>query len=510
MRIPLWVRLFFTFAALSVVGLLALTMLQKRSFQRDFLAYVNQQAILRVELAAAALGKRYEQVGDWSFVAARPRAFENFFGGGGNALTVDAADEERRPRPPRPPRSSNNLGALDDRRPPPPPPPELGDGMKPPPRDGRRPSQQRIDALNIQTRVVLLNPDGRPLVGNTAVPLDSRRVPILANGATVGNLLMASQPALESDIDVAFAQSQSQHALFAALGVLVAALLAALVLARWLLAPVKTIGQRMQQLAAGDYRERITSTRTDELGDLALNYNRLAETLTRNQEARRSWGADIAHELRTPISILRGEIQLMQDDLRPMNKAALESLQSECVRLTGLIEDLYQLALSDAGALSYRLEVGDLNAIIEGLMRDFSRSQDTAGLVIETALSNTPLSVRIDTQRFTQLLTNVWTNSQRYTDLPGKFRLTTQRIANDAILTIDDSAPSVPIEALSKLFDRLFRVDASRNRAHGGAGLGLAICKNIAESHGGSIRADASPLGGLRIVLQLPLVRNAT
>ena len=499
MRIPLWARLFLTFAALSVVGLFALTMLQKRSFQRDFLAYVNQQASTRVQEAAAALGKRYEQVGDWSFVSARPRTFESFFDGGRATLTVDAAEEERRPRPPRP---LNDTGKPDDRRPP----PDGVEPMKPPPRDGRRPPQQRIDALNIQTRVVLLNAEGRPIVGNTAVPMDSPSVQILAGGVVVGQLLMASQPALESDIDVAFAQSQSQHAMFAAFGVLIAALLAALVLARWLLAPVKTLGQRMQQLAAGDYRERIVTTRSDELGELALNYNRLAETLVKNQEARRSWGADIAHELRTPISILRGEIQLMQDDLRPMNKAALDSLQAECTRLTALVEDLYQLALSDAGALSYQFEVCDLNPLVNDAMQDLGRTLEAAGLVTEVALSSAALPVRIDPQRLAQLFTNVCTNSQRYTDALGKFKITTAQIANDAVVYIDDSAPGVPVDALPKLFDRLFRVEASRSRGQGGAGLGLAICKNIAEAHGGSLSAEASPLGGLRITLKLPVV----
>jgi two-component system, OmpR family, sensor histidine kinase BaeS len=527
MRIPLWARLFLTFAALSVVGLLALTLLQKRSFQRDFLLYVNQQATARAQAAATAMGKRYDEVGNWSFVNARPRTFASFFDGGQSTLTVDAAEDERERRPP-PGRGTMGRGSNgqpppprgdgDPDRPPPPAiagaevPPRFDERSQPPPppppREGRRPPQQRIDALNIQTRVVLLDGAGRPIVGNAAVPMDSPRIPIIVNGILVGQLLIASQPALESDIDVAFAQSQSQHAFIAALGVLVAALLAALVLARWLLAPVKTLGQRMQQLAAGDYRERIATTRTDELGELALNFNRLAETLVRNQEARRSWGADMAHELRTPIAILRGEIQLMQDDLRPMNKAAMDSLQAECTRLMALVEDLYQLALSDAGALSYRFEICDLNTMVNDAMHDLGRNLQAAGLDTETALSATALPVRIDAQRLTQLFTNVFTNSQRYTDVPGKIKLTTLKEGDTAIIYIDDSAPGVPTAALPKLFDRLFRVESSRNRADGGAGLGLAICKNIAVAHGGAITASSSPLGGLRITLTLPIVRG--
>lgn len=526
MRIPLWARLFLTFAALSVAGVIALTLLQRRTFQRDFLDYVNQQAAVRVERAALELGKRYEQIGHWRFLAGRPRTFEGFLDG--TRSSTDLADDEGPPRSGRPPDRGprGDRGPLPGSRPPP------GDGQPPrgdatPRSDGppffsdqpddrkppKRPARQtRIDALNLQTRVALFDDQNRLVIGNPAVPPDSPSVPIRVANNVVGRLLIAPQPALDNDVDVAFVRSQSQHATNAAIGVLLASLLAAWLLARWLLSPVKTLDQRMQQLAAGNYHERIKITRNDELGELAQNYNRLADTLAKNQEARRSWGADIAHELRTPLSILRGEIQALQDGIRPFNRDALDSLQAECGRLTGLVEDLYQLALSDAGALTYRFEIFDLNELVREIESEHAWRFRDAGLTLTTALNREPLMVRADHQRLVQLFGNLLTNCRRYTDAPGSVRITTQResnasdktAGNTVDLVIEDSPPGVPPESMPRLFDRLYRVESSRSRAAGGAGLGLTIARNIAEAHSGRLVADVSPLGGLRMRLSLP------
>jgi two-component system, OmpR family, sensor histidine kinase BaeS len=518
MRIPLWARLFFTFAALSVVGLAVLTLVQKRTFQRDFLTYVNQQATARVTLAAQDISKRYESIGSWRFIADNPRLFHAILEG--NQLSADdpalmrplAEDRRLDARSRRPPpkayldgtnnRESSERGEIgeeatarfDDRAPP-----------KRGPRGDRRATEKRIDALNIRSRVLLLDERDKPVVGNPAVPPASPSIPILANGKPVGRLLLATQPALESDLDVAFVQSQARHALYSAIGVLAAALLVALVLARWLLGPVKTLGQHMQKLAAGEYHERISTSRRDELGDLARNYNRLADILARNQEARRTWGADIAHELRTPLSILRGEIQAMQEGVRPLSKDGLNSLEAECARLTALVEDLYQLTLSDVGALAYVFELCDLNALIHDVADEHARSLKSAGLNVQMQLATGVLPIRADAKRLAQLLSNCLTNCQRYTDAPGTVLILTERHSGSVIMHIDDSPPGVPTQLLPKLFDRLFRVESSRSRAAGGAGLGLAICMNIAKAHDGSLTASASSLGGLRITLTLPL-----
>jgi len=363
-----------------------------------------------------------------------------------------------------------------------------------------------VDPLNFQTRVLLLNTDGQLVIGNPAVPRDSPSIDVKSRGQTVGRLLMAPLPELQSEADVSFARSLTRHTLIAAVVVLSCSLLLAWLLARWLLDPIRALSNGSQRLAAGDYRARIEVKSGDEFGALADDFNRLAEALERNQQARRDWGADIAHELRTPLSILRGEIQALQDGVRPVSAEALASLQSECYRLTSLVGDLYQLALSDTGALEYRFVEMDLGGGVMDAADEHRRALTAAGLTLVIEALPTSMKVRGDEQRLSQLLGNLLVNARRYTDAPGTIRIHAARDAKNWKLCIEDSPPGVPINLLPKLFDRLFRVETSRSRAAGGAGLGLAICRNIVEAHGGKIEADASALGGLAITVSLPAI----
>ena len=240
------------------------------------------------------------------------------------------------------------------------------------------------------------------------------------------------------------------------------------------------------------------------MGTLAQDFNRLADALERNQQARRDWGADIAHELRTPLSILRGEIQALQDGVRPVTAESLTSLQSECTRLTALVGDLYQLALSDAGALEYRFVAINLGAVVMDAADEYRHTLTDAGLSLTVDALPPDMVVRGDEVRLAQMLGNLLVNARRYTDSPGAIRIRAARAGRDWKLCIEDSPPGVPTNLLPKLFDRLFRVESSRSRAVGGAGLGLAICRNIVEAHGGRIEAGASSLGGLAITVSLP------
>ena len=540
----LWQKLFLALAVLSVSTLLAMYLLQQRAFQRDFLDYVNRIGIERLALAAARIGKRHDEVGDWSFIARQPRSFESFISGEDVTSFMGPAeqrDEKRgfRERPPRdergppPPRDRANEGRPDGRpeirpdlradvRPDRPPAdrnrdrPENQDlrdwpppgGFPPEPRPPSPPIR-KLDALNFQTRVLLLAADGRVIIGNPAVPRDSPSVPVTGKGGIVGRLLLAPLPELQSEADVTFARSQTRHTLIAGAFVLSCSLLLAWLLARWLLDPIKALSAGSQRLAAGDYQTRIAVNRGDELGVLAEDFNRLADALERNQQARRDWGADIAHELRTPLSILRGEIQALQDGVRPVSMEALASLQAECTRLTALVGDLYQLALSDAGALEYRFVVTNLGAVVMDAVDEHRHALSDAGLALTIDALPANMLVRGDEMRLLQLLGNLLVNARRYTDAPGTIRIRAARVGSDWTLCVEDSAPGVPNNLLPKLFDRLFRVETSRSRAAGGAGLGLAICRNIVEAHGGRIEAGASTLGGLAITVSLPAAAKA-
>jgi len=220
---------------------------------------------------------------------------------------------------------------------------------------------------------------------------------------------------------------------------------------------------------------------------------------------RRDFIADISHELRTPLGVLNGELEAVEDGVRPLDAATVGSLHAEVHTLNKLVSDLYDLSLSDAGALTYRkadVDVAELLQATADRLRDRFASR---GLALSATLPRKAAMVFGDERRLQQLIDNLCENSLRYTDAGGRLEIVLQADASRVTLAFSDTAPGVPDDALPRLFERFFRVDPSRNRAHGGAGLGLAICRNIAIAHDGTLSVAPSPLGGLRLVLTLPL-----
>jgi two-component system sensor histidine kinase BaeS len=493
--------MFLAIAALSIVGLAAFAVLQLRGFQQGFLHYVNRLERERLESATHRLGEAYGRRGGWDFLVGDTRRMLRLLELHVPELRVPEPGREPFDGPPPPPRFAGPDGGAG--------PPLAREGRLPPPAGapGFPPPRPQL-AANLRPRLLLLDAQGAYVAGNPNLPRDLPAIDVRHEGRVVGRLLVAPLPRLDSDVDKAFAREQRRHMAAIALSVLLAALLSAWALSRWLLQPVRSLAAGTRALASGDYAARIPTARDDELGLLAQDFNRLATTLEQHREARRRWGADIAHELRTPISVLSGEIQALQDGVREVDAARLASLQAECGRLRDLVEDLYQLSLSDTGALSYRFERVDLAEVVREALRARADALRDAGL--ETSIDALPATCALasaDRARLRQLVDNLLANAMRYTDAPGRVALTLEPGVDACRLRIDDTPPGVPEDALPRLFERLYRVEPSRSRRHGGAGLGLSICRNIVEAHGGRIAAAHSPLGGLRIEIVLPVGR---
>ncbi len=504
--VRLWQRLFLVFAVLSAFALASFVGWQQAGFRRGFLDYLNGVELERLRAAAPVLAARYGEAGSWDFLRRDPGRLVGL---------IEPGAVGRRPPPPAPPpgpaRGADRADAGTAASGPAPvgaPPPERTDrrGWEParpplPPRPGGD------EPLPWVHRVTLSDADGAFVAGRPDPPDDAAVVEVRWDGAVVGRLRLARLPRLIGGLDTTFAAAQRRDALIAGGSVLAVALLLALALARRLLAPIRALAQGTLRLAAGDYAFRVDARRRDEFGALAADFNHLAASLETHREQRRRWGADIAHELRTPISVLRGEIQALQDGVRPVSAEALASLHAECERLTALVEDLYQLALTDAGALEYRFETLSLAPLLQEAA-DLHRSAFAdAGFALDVELAEAA-PVRADARRVAQLIDNLLGNARRYTDAPGRVRLELRGDGDRVRVSVEDTAPGVPDAALPRLFDRLYRVEDSRDRASGGAGLGLAICRAIVEAHGGRIEALHSPLGGLRVEIDLPAAES--
>ena len=216
--------------------------------------------------------------------------------------------------------------------------------------------------------------------------------------------------------------------------------------------------------------------------------------------------ADVSHELRTPLTVLSGELEALEDGVRPLSRESLASLRGEVNALAKLVNDLNQLALADVGALAYRKETVDIAPLVQQAIESHRERVAERGLALEASLDQGAL-VFADADRLQQMFRNLLENAARYTDRGGRVRVALRRADGQVAIEFDDTAPGVPSEALPHLFERFYRVEGSRSRANGGTGLGLSICRSIAAAHGGDIAASASPLGGLRVSVTLPVAQ---
>jgi two-component system, OmpR family, sensor histidine kinase BaeS len=520
MRLGLTAKLFIAMLAVAVFAVLAMGVAARLSFDRGFLGYLTEQETARLDSVAASLTAAYREHGSWQFLRETPgpwfevmRPYGPPIGpaaNGGKPLSFG-------PPPGPPPGKPGDMPPDFSNRPPPDlgkgPPPSMPGTLPPdqPPPD-MQPASSSSSSYSISDltgaglRFTLLDAQGHYLFGNprAASGPHALKREIVIGGHTVGILTMLSFRQVTEAGDLRFQTGQYRATWMVGMQALLLAGLLAIWLARTLLNPVHRIAKATHALAKGDYASRVVTRSHDELGQLAHDFNKLALTLERNETMRRQFVADVSHELRTPLAIIRGELEALEDGVRQLDAAAIQSLQAEVGTLSKLIDDLYQLSLADLGTLTYRKVDVDVGRLLEAVVETFQERLRKGRLTLDLRLSAQPTMIIADESRLQQVFNNLIENSLRYTDAGGQLRIACGGAANGVTVELMDSAPGVDDQSLPRLFDRFYRVEASRNRASGGAGLGLAICRAIIEAHGGSIQARPSPLGGLWLTVHLP------
>ncbi len=384
-----------------------------------------------------------------------------------------------------------------DMTPPPAPAPAPPNGSPPPP-----------GPFEIIGRLVLRDADdalvaGRPEAGE----ITASRPLAAADGTPLGTLQLQARAEIASPADRAFLGRQLRSLAVVSLVAIAFGMVVAALLARHLLQPIHMIGAHVARLAAGDLSSRIKARREDELGRMMRDHNALARSLEAARTRERRWVSDTSHELKTPLSVLQAEVEAMQDGVRPLDQRTLAGLHASVMRLARLAEDLGTLASGDEATLISRREPVDLGALAKEASDAMREPMRRAGLVLDTDLSP-GVVICGDHDRLRQLLDNLLENARRYTDAPGRILVRCRAEDGTARLTVSDTAPCPPPDMLDGLFERFVRAEDSRARAHGGAGLGLAICRAIAQAHGGTIRAAPASAGGLRATFALPLINK--
>jgi two-component system sensor histidine kinase BaeS len=388
-------------------------------------------------------------------------------------------------------------------------PPQPGrDGMPPPP----PPPSSASTSGNLGDRITIRDIYGQRLAGRPQ-PEGARRTvrAIKVNGVEVAMVELVAEPEPEA-MDTRFLQRQYAGLLGAGLGtVIIALLIGWWVAGRWS-RPLRELQLATQRVARGEKVQTLTtesSTRRSgavEIDQLVSDVSAMAAALVVLEDARRTWIAQISHELRTPLSVLRGELESIEDDARQPSPAVIRSLAEEVAQLNRLVDDLRTLTMGDLGQMACDPVTGDANAALQRIAHKFEARAQQLGLTLAFEPAAHAIAADWDFGRIEQLLSNLLENSLRYTAAPGCIAVRWSVSGQTLQLVVQDSAPGVSAAHLGKLFDPLFRVDDARTRTgQHGSGLGLSIVRAIARAHRGHVQADASPLGGLALRVELPL-----
>ncbi len=458
MRLGISKQLFLAILATSALTVVLVSGATRWNFERGFLGYLNELAVERMDTVLPRLVEAYTEHRNWSFLGEPTRVWYK--------LLRPLPGQELPP------------GGIDAALPP--------------------------DLTGALSRLGLMDEKHQWVGGYRNISMEMQHRAVVVDGKTVGWLVLAPFQSVADGGDQRFVRGQWRTMIAVACVAVCLAALIAWWVSRRLLAPVRQMAAATHELMRGHHDVRVSAQGSDEVAQLAQDFNRMAQTLSRNEELRRSFIAEVSHELRTPLAVLHGELEALEDGIRPLDSTAVSSLQSEVRQLGKLVDDLYDLALSDVGALTYRMEPIDLAELVCRVCRAHNHAFQASSLRLTWTIPRISAMLEGDAGRLQQLLGNLLENSRRYTEAPGEVTLGLTEETAYWQIDIQDSPPGMPTEHLAQLFERFFRGESSRNRATGGAGLGLAIARNIVVAHGGQIDARASLLGGVWIQVRLP------
>jgi two-component system sensor histidine kinase BaeS len=288
-----------------------------------------------------------------------------------------------------------------------------------------------------------------------------------------------------------------------ALGVLLLAALVTVFAGRRLVRPIQALTNAAQRMATGDRAARVAVSGNDEVSRLGHAFNAMASSIERNEQQRRVMVSDVAHELRTPLSNIRGYLEAGEDGVVPLDRTLIRSLLEETALLERLVSDLQELALADAGMLRLHPEQHDVTELAQQAVAAHRTQAEAAGVTLGLSATG-PAITTVDPARIRQALGNLVANAVKFTPSGGSVSVSVRGGREGVELSVTDTGPGIGPEHLPHLFDRFYRADPSRSRSTGGSGLGLAITKHLVEAHDGWVGVSSTPGRGSVFTIRLP------
>ena len=334
----------------------------------------------------------------------------------------------------------------------------------------------------------------------------NRAVPIIVDGSAVGRVIFDLPEFERNAVGTAegiFLQRVTTSIILGALGATAVALVVGILLARTITRPIHELTDATQAIAQGNLGHQVPVHSQDEIGELANSFNRMSADLAQSTQLRRQMTADIAHDLRTPLSVILGYTEALSEGKLPGTAEMYQVMYQEANHLNHLIDDLRTLSLADAGELSLTRQPMDPRALLERVASAHSSQARAQEIEIVVAAPERLPTVEVDPERLAQVLGNLVGNALRHTQGRGRIVLNASAEPDAVTLSVADNGGGIEPSDLPHVFERFYRADQARP-TNGESGLGLPIAKSIVEAHGGQIAVESTPGLGTTFTIRLP------
>ncbi|MFM8876681.1 MAG: ATP-binding protein [Anaerolineae bacterium] len=361
-----------------------------------------------------------------------------------------------------------------------------------PPFDETNPPPQPFVLVDTDRKVIIAS---APYVVGEKVKQGTldKGIPIESGGEVFGTVISTGQPLIRNPIDQKYVDQINRGFWLAGIVGMLVALGFGLLLASSLTRPVRDLTTATRNMAQGQLEQQVPVRSGDELGELAQAFNHMSADLARANRSRKQMTADIAHDLRNPLTVLSGYLESLQDGKIKPTPERFAVMQAEVTHLQHLVEDLRTLSLADAGELKLHLEPTSIPELLERVAEAYRHQAEQQQIHLKVEIEPNLPEVDLDPARMEQVLGNLVSNALRYTAADGEIRLEAKQLNGSLSVSVIDNGSGIPAEILPHIFERSYRGDESRSGNE--SGLGLAIAKSIVEYHGGNIRAESNKVG---------------
>jgi signal transduction histidine kinase len=372
---------------------------------------------------------------------------------------------------------------------------------------GNRPPARIFFEVADTKGVIQLSPEPRR-IGQVANPYElSRGKAIDIDGAVVGTLLTPDRTSFRDGPERSYLLRTDWALGAAALVAGLVALVIGVLLARFITRPVRELTVAARAIAAGDLHQQVPVRSSDDLGVLATQFNSMSSDLARANQLRRQMTADIAHDLRTPLTVIAGYLESLRDGMIGATPRRFAAMYDETRVLMRLVDDLHMLSMADAGALKLDYQVVDPRRLLERAAVTHQVAAEQHGVTLQVEVAQETPQLMVDTEQLSRVLNNLIANALNHTPEGGRITLAARPVAEGVELAVADTGSGIAEEHLQNIFERFYRADPSRQTQTGGSGLGLAIVRSIVEAHNGRVDVESIPGQGttFRITLPVPL-----